>query len=45
MSMLSSRVNIPHTTHLMWFLAVSDETEANEEVFHIMETEADDMES
>ena len=27
------------------FLAVSDETEANEEVFHIMETEADDMES
>ena len=30
------------TTHLMWFVAVSDETEANEEVFHIMETETDD---
>ena len=29
----------------MRFLAVSDETEVNEEAFHIMETETDDMES
>ena len=29
----------------MYYSFNADETEANEEVFHIMETEADDMES